>query len=428
MRYPNVLNLVLLLLPTAACADRHTWAGTVTDSAGVTVVHNPDAGLWPAADAWTVSEDLRIGAVDGEPEYLFGRIASVDADSRGRIFVLDAQAQQVRVYSASGLFETIVGGPGSGPGELGPAPATLFVGAGDTLVVLDLGNQRVNRYAPDGTSLGSFRLAFENGLPLALSITRRGMMAVQVRPLALAGGGQADSLDTILELDAEGTVLDTLKRVPSGRTLRLGGSRPEITVFAGEPVWQLTENEGLCLGVNDEYRIGLYSRDGLLERIVTKSFVPPPITEADEDLMRSFFDEQLRATVPPQAFEQASAQVREIVHFASHYPAFARILLGPEGSMWVQHIPGPSELTDEERASWNFMDVLTGVSWNLIEDVGARDWDVFDSGGRFLGTVNMPLRFAPRTIRGDRIYGVMRDELEVQYAVRLRIAGSQATE
>ena len=116
------------------------------------------------------------------------------------------------------------------------------------------------------------------------------------------------------------------------------------------------------------------------------------------------------------------------MHFADHYPAYARILIGPRNSFWVQHIPLPSELTDEERVSWNFMEVLTGVSWNLIEDIGAPDWDVFDFEGKFLGTVTMPLGFAPRTIVGNKIYGVWRDELEVQYAVRLGIVGVQANE
>jgi len=428
MRPSVALSSASLVLSLAACSDSTTWAGTVTDSAGVTVVHNPAVGIWSVSDAWTLEEELKVGAIEGDPEYLFGRIGSVDADSRGRIFVLDAQAQHVRVYSSLGQYEQTFGGPGAGPGELGPEPAALYLGPGDTLLVLDLSNQRVNRYAPNGTSVGSFRFAFENGLPLAITVTRAGVIAAQVRPLALPGQAEADSLDAILILDPEGAVLDTLTRFPSGGTLRLGGSQPEITVFAAEPVWQLTDAGSLCYGANKEYRLEFYARDGILERIITRSFVPRSIAEEDQEVMLSLFDEQLRATVPPQAFEQARAQVREMVRFADHYPAFARVLVGPRNSVWVQHIPLPSELTDEERVSWNFMDVLTGVSWNLIEDIGAPDWDVFGADGRFLGTVTMPLRFSPRTIIGDKIYGVWRDELEVQYAVRLGIVGIQETE
>ena len=62
-------------------------------------------------------------------------------------------------------------------------------------------------------------------------------------------------------------------------------------------------------------------------------------------------------------------------------------------------------------------------TFNFVEDIGAKDWDVFDAEGRFLGVVTMPPRFSPRSIVGDKIYGVFRDDLDVQYAVRMRIVG-----
>jgi hypothetical protein len=62
---------------------------------------------------------------------------------------------------------------------------------------------------------------------------------------------------------------------------------------------------------------------------------------------------------------------------------------------------------------------------NFIEDIGAPDWDVLDGEGRYLGVVSMPDRFAPRMIVGRKIYGVWRDEFDVQYAVVLRIVGTE---
>ena len=35
----------------------------------------------------------------------------------------------------------------------------------------------------------------------------------------------------------------------------------------------------------------------------------------------------------------------------------------------------------------------------------------------------MPPRFSPRNIVGNKLYGVFRDDLDVQYAVRMRIVG-----
>ncbi len=55
--------------------------------------------------------------------------------------------------------------------------------------------------------------------------------------------------------------------------------------------------------------------------------------------------------------------------------------------------------------------------------MGAGEWDVFDAAGWFLGVVTMPPDFAPMLFVHDQIYGIWRDELDVQYVVRLRLVG-----
>jgi hypothetical protein len=85
------------------------------------------------------------------------------------------------------------------------------------------------------------------------------------------------------------------------------------------------------------------------------------------------------------------------------------------GSIWVQHMRSPSALSDEESASIR--------ENHMMEDLGAPEWDVFDSEGRYLGVVTMPDRFTPSLFREEVIYGVWRDELNVEYVLRLRIVG-----
>jgi len=117
----------------------------------------------------------------------------------------------------------------------------------------------------------------------------------------------------------------------------------------------------------------------------------------------------LDAGVPPQALPR----LRSVVHFGAYFPAYAALQSGPNGTIWVQRVQAASDLTEEERENYN-----------LIEDSGAPEWDVFDSEGRYLGIVRMPDRFAPRIFRGDKIYGVWRDESDVQYVMRLTLVGA----
>ena len=55
------------------------------------------------------------------------------------------------------------------------------------------------------------------------------------------------------------------------------------------------------------------------------------------------------------------------------------------------------------------------------QDIGSPEWEVFDAEGRYLGVVTLPERFTPVNVKGDMLYGVWRDELDVQYIMRLRL-------
>ncbi|UCG88928.1 MAG: 6-bladed beta-propeller [Gemmatimonadota bacterium] len=409
MRCTKLMASAAVLLVAAACSGGDRWTGTITDSAGVAIVSNTAVGMWTTSSQWTLEEELRIGSIEGEPEYQFGQVGFIAVDSRDRIYVADAQAQNIRVFTPAGQYEQTIGRPGAGPGELGAGLTFLVVASGDTLFVPDLTNRRVNLYGPDGSEAGSFPIELEKGLPMVWRGTSTGIVACQVRPLSLPNAPARDSMDAIVLYGTNGIVTDTVFKFPSGGTLNLGGPTPEINLYSPESIWDITAEGRLIHGVNDEYRVGLYGQSGKLERVVSMPFERKPVEETDRRVVMEFLERAWTgAGVPPQAL----AQLRQIVHFGEFFPAFSAVLGGPRGSIWVQHVQPASELSEEELEDYNF-----------IEESGAPMWDVFDAEGRYLGVVTMPPKFAPRLIRANRIYGVWRDELDVQYVVRLRIIG-----
>lgn len=409
MRSIQISTAAFGMLVAVACSGGGGgWTGTMTDSAGITIVTNTDQGLWTEATGWTVEEELRIGSLEGDPNYQFGQIGFVAVGSDGGMYITDVQAQHVRAFTAAGDFERIIGGPGGGPGELGPGAIYLLMGPGDTLIVPDMANRRVNRYTLDGASHGSFPLELERGIPLNWRPTVGGF-AEQVRPLGLPDLPRGDGNDAILLMANDGTVLDTLLKIPSGGTFNLGGQSPEINLFSPEPLWTISPEHEIAYGVNDDYRIGIYATDGSLKRLIGMPFERQAVSERDQDVVMDFLERMwLQAGVPPQAL----GQLRTMVHFGEFFPAFAQLQSGPQGTLWVQHNRSVADMSDEELENYN-----------LIEESGAPDWDVFNSEGQLLGRVTMPDRFAPRVFQGDRIYGVWRDELDVQYLMRLRIVG-----
>jgi len=386
------------------------WDGTVRDSSGVVIVENTDNGVWASADAWTVTEELRIGTTAGDPEYQFGQISGVAALADGRIAVFDQQAQELRFFSSDGRYLQKVGGPGSGPGEFALGAGPVLVAAGDTIVVPDVTNRRVNRFAPDGTALGSFALDFTSGIPLAWLDREDGGIISQLRPLNFPGQETvADPNDVLVLRDSDGTIRDTLMVLESGGTIEISDTGAQVTFFSPEPVWA-TSGDGLVFGVNDEYRLNRYDESGTLTGIVSKPSDTRLVTESDQQLL---LDAMVRLWEDFGITGQALEIARRSIAFADVYPAFAFVRGGPEETIWVQHLQVPSELDDEELENFN---PQLGF--------GSPTWDVFDNGGRFLGVVEMPQRFQPVRFLGDRIYGIWRDELDVQYALVLRIEGT----
>lgn len=386
-------------------AEGGGWTGTIRDSAGIAIVENPDEALWAETDRWVLAEELRIGTARGDPTLEFAQISGIAELSDGRLAVLDAQAQELRIFSAGGAHLRTVGGAGSGPGEFGPGAGPVLVGAGDRLFVPDPLNQRLNRLTPGLEPLPSVPLDFARGMPMAWADAPSGRLLSQMRPLGLPGGEAADGSDVIIERGPGGTVVDTIARFPSGATFSFREDGADLTFFSPEPVWTVTSG-GIVLAVNDRYRFEVYE-GGEVVRIFGKPFEPAPIPEADRQLIR---EAMIRIY---EEFGLAGPQldfVRNAIGFADSYPAYASIQAGPEGSIWVQRLQRPSDLPEGEREAF---DPRLGF--------GSHRWDVFDADGRYLGVIEMPPRFQPLRFEDDRILGIQRDELDVQSVLILRI-------
>ena len=112
------VSVTLVAVMAGGCGPGEpVWTGTTTDSARVTIVTNPPTGVWSEPDRWQLVEELRIGVVQGDPNYEFGRVGGIAVSSDSRIHVLDAQALHIKTYSAEGDFIRTVGAPGGAVGR-----------------------------------------------------------------------------------------------------------------------------------------------------------------------------------------------------------------------------------------------------------------------------------------------------------------------
>jgi len=414
MRFRTFVFLATLpsLFFLGSCGEEApAWQGSVVDSAGIAVVQNPSTPMWRTGEEWTVTEELKIGSIAGEPEYQFGQLAFMDVATDGTIYAMDMQAQEVRAFDAQGMYLRTIGGPGGGPGEIGPGAMFVFDDGHGGLIVPDLGNQRVSRYTQAGEPLGNFPINIAAGAPARWAVDSAGHIMAQLRGLNLPGMAALEDGDPIVVYDTTGAVVDTVAMLPKGQTAPgISEEQLSIVLFSPEPLWDLRDDGTIYYAMNNEYRIFVRNHDGGLTRIIEKDAVKKPVEDADKEAILSLLREQYQQFgVPPAQIEQ----IMTGIGFADFYPVFAQLFVGPDETLWVQRIRSARDMAEGSEEEVEFDP----------QNIGSPEWDVFNSDGQYLGVVTLPDRFAPVNVENDQLYGVWRDELDVQYIMRLRVEG-----
>ncbi|HUG40296.1 MAG TPA: 6-bladed beta-propeller [Longimicrobiales bacterium] len=383
-RLPRLLLLLLLFLaPLVACGGYGAparWAGRIdTLPSGVVVVRNPAQGLWDEDAGWSVREELRIGSALSEGPDLFGSVAGIAVDGRGRIHVLDRQAKELRTFAPDGRHVRTVGREGGGPGEFRD-PIGLAAGPdGETLYVVDPRNARYAVFSMDAEprtqfqrAVGGYSLPWDGGFDAAGRFHENVFAAGGHAVLVMDSGFQPADTARFPGFEAEEFVLTT----ESGRI--------STTVpFAPDQVERWDPRGYLWTARTGEYTLTRMDMEGDTVRVIHGPPVPPiPVTEADRD----------EALEGLEWFRRQGGRV-DPGRIPSAKPPVSTFHVAADGHIWVR---------------------LTGPA----DEVGAR-YHVFDPEGRFLGTVTTAEGLGSAPVFTDgAVYGVVRDSLGVQYIVR----------
>lgn len=402
------MGLVALFAGCSAADAGPEWFGTVTDSAGIRIIDNPREGIWTPETTWRLTEELRIGELAGDEAYQFGSIVAIDVDANGNLFVLDQQAAELRVFDAAGSFLYAMGGPGSGPGELGPAGSAVLITDDGGVLVPDLTNARLNRYGLDGMVQPSVPLDIvATGIPLRWKLSPDQRVLAQLRaipdPEAEVTEPQGDPIVTFSD---DGSPADTALVLPPGLSFQAGGGRTRIVLFSPEPVWDVGADGSFATAMNDAYRVEIKNAAGELTRILQRGVDPTPVTDADVTQIKELFRRLVLAQGAPPAAVQTLV---ERLEFAENYPAFLNLLVAPDRSVWLQHVRTAQDLA------------AAGAEAFDPQDLGSNRWDVFDGEGRYLGLMEFPVGFTALKLLPGKVYGTWKDDLGVPYVMVLAI-------
>lgn len=398
---------VLVLFACSGAADSAPVPTAVrTDSAGVEiVVHGVAADAVPVFATLDDTPNLRLGAPEGRPEEQFGAVRDVVPLADGGVAVLDGQAADIRLFDAGGAYRATLGSRGRGPGGL-RRPIALAVLPGDTLAVFDAESNRVTRFGPDGGLGGVTTLRDIRGRIAAAAFLEDGRLIGQSRWLApqgapLPGPGLAFARDTaVLTLFAtDGSVTDTVDVVPGSETItgvqvsgqgvsvfRRSAAFGRSNVFAAHPA-------GIWSSPNDRFELRLRDARGRLTRVVRAPGLEEPVTDAAARVIR---DRALADAQTPEARRRAEDWYALSPRPATQ-PAFDAIAVDDRARLWVR-------------------------AWSPSSP--ATRWWVFAADGDLLGSVHVPNGTRITAVRCGSVWGVEQDELDVSYAVRYALRGT----
>lgn len=396
-----------------------------TDTVGDTVVvHTVSGGQWDGpAD---LVEELRIGRLEGRDEEMLGAVVGLAVDTTGNIYVYDRQAPALRKYGPDGRFLLTFGRRGQGPGEYANSDGGLAVLPDGRVVLRDPGNARYSLWHADGRydtswpGLGGFFTS----RPLFVDTVGHVYTEVfQNRAPGVAVTSGSLWRERLVRMALDGTPLDTLSLPDYGfegptivaqRRSNGGTSTSMNTVpFAPSFQWTFSPLGYFVAGVSNRYAVDLHRTDGLMLRIAREA---PPVSVSGEEKADAEANATANMRRTDPTWRWNGPPIPDVK------PAFQSLLTGLDGRIWVQ-VPGPGEeipLTAEEEGA--------ARDPNQVPPRRFREpviFDVFEPDGGYLGQVFAPEGFSlsPRPVfRGDRVWAVFRDALDVNYLVRYRLA------
>lgn len=358
---------------------------------GLSVVNTPPAQERPA---WILDEELRIGSVDEAGPASFGQIKGLTVDDEGRIAVLDAQSQEIRLFAPDGSHIATYGGRGGGPGEFQNAFGLMQTSDG-LLYVPDQQNARMSVLHPDSGFITSYPLTLYRWgfvwdgamrdddhiiVPSMVLETRRSLLRIYAPDMT-----QVDSV-----LLPEERAMDQADP-PGAFAWEAPGGMPRgfatVPFYAGGVTYLDRGGDIWSTRAGDtSYRLARWTPDGDTSLTILTERPNIPVSAAERDSALSAVLESL---------SRFGVKTLDASKVPAVKPPVLTLFTDDRDRLWVQ----------------------TSSPDSLLR------YDIYTPDGRFAGSLATHLktwRWVRPVVKGDHVYAVVIDDLDVQYVVRAR--------
>ncbi len=357
-------------------------------------------------------------------------MGSIAVGPDGRVWVWDPPSPALWLIESDGVSPRRVSRPGSGPGEYRTVN-DIAVMRGGGFVLWDDANARLTFYNPDATYRTSAHLTFSDccGLPMVVDTLNRiwltthpRMVGGKDKPFDPADFGKPQDIG-YFRYDSTGAPVDAIlaPKLPGAdgtvsalhvTKTSIGGSSQHVP-YGTYPLHAVSPLGHVVSAMARPYAV--HSAAGGKPVRVIRDFVPVAVAEEERAQRRANIEFHMRRVKADFSWNGPEIPREK--------PPISDLAVGLDGRIWVQ-LSVPSEAYEPGAGS---------SSSGPMRDRGetppppikfrpsTKPWDVFEPDGRYLGRIAVAREISLFAMRGDQVWGVMRNEDDLPVVVRMRI-------
>lgn len=339
----------------------------------------------PSSSAAQVKADLErsrlaeVGGIESGEGHDLLDVSAGTLLADGSIVVASAGTHVVHLFNSKGEFVRRLGAHGQGPGEFWGRIAWVRGVGHDTIFAYDAGLRRVSAFMRDGALIGTYTIElprtlfggqvqprFDEG---AFLVVRRKKASERVQRAMASGvleqreGSSQESIEFVLGQESRWDTVAVLQ-TRGLFTVRYDSDGPPASFTAEvpfeSPVLWATGDRSFVVGFGDSVGVEIFNQDGRTTGSIRPEGPVRAVTAADRRAYRRRLLEEGKGGEP---FRPVRSLFLEKTPWGEHVPFYSEAVVDRVDRIWLERYP---------------------------EDEGARVFDVFNSAGQGVFSVELP--------------------------------------
>ena len=364
-----VVFICVGLLVFSSCRKEDSgWSGTVTTEGDVRAVQNPAAPFYGEL-ALEAELDLTIGNEE-ESNSQFFRATDLAVDSGNNIYVLDSGNGRVQKYAPDGGYLQTIGKKGQGPGELNSpfalaidGPGSLYIGDGQKIHVFDPSGEYQRSIPLENRITGFYVDAEGNFMATGIKNTKEGTRQI------------------VAIFDSEGGMVQIIQEFSDVQRVTKSGDGA-VMAFKAYHQYSNTlghgeaSDGGMIYGYPTEYKFFKADVGGNPVLYFTKDQPPEDISRQEKD----YIMESIGNAFTQRGFDLPRDVLEETCQFPPYKPFFRGLAVDDAGRIYV------------------------ALSGSVLEPSAPLEIDIFSADGIYLYRTSLP--FNPDFLRAGFAYDI----------------------